>query len=717
MKNKLNIVLISLFVAVFVSIFYRWFFGGEIIGGDWPYLFKESLENYYFLVPSWNTWQGNGLGGTNPVYFLQSFEYLTVFLAKTLHISWPVVYKIFWFGLFIGLSISASIYLLKTIFSQAKLWQMGAAALTFATNTYILMVVGGGQMGIALAYSVAPLVLARFIVVINNLQKKLEIGNCPPASDFVQASRYKTWRCRRRSRAGKLEILRKSGVAGLALSLQVLFDPRIAYITMIAVVMYMVLNIKRNILNTFSLILYTFIIPGLVTVLLHIFWILPLLFFSQTLYERFPDSYTNVGIVKFLSFSAFSQSMSLLHSNWPENIFGKVYFMRSEFILISILAFSSLLFLGNSTIKQFNNKAILFFALLGLLGSFLAKGANHPFGEIYLWLFENIPGFEMFRDPTKFYLLVSLAYSVLIPFSIYSIYRWLNSKFQPSPRLRPASKIQKYLHVILLVFFIVYWTILIHPALIGQLRGTFKKHEAPKEYIDLKDFLYKQPEFFRTLWVPRQHRFTFFSNSHPSVESGPLFNATSAAESIRELKKAGAQEYLSELSIKYIIVPYDSLEEFFLTDRKYDSSIPEKISKSLEDIVWLKKIDGLGNIAIFQISSPKDHLRLEKSGKISYKMISPTRYIINASSIHSQKLIFSEKYNPSWVAKVGDTTIKSQKTSDSLNSFALEKGNHNFEIVFLQDKVYGYTRTISLAAFLGILFFILKYKKSSSLSN
>ena len=143
---------------------------------------------------------------------------------------------------------------------------------------------------------------------------------------------------------------------------------------------------------------------------------------------------------------------------------------------------------------------------------------------------------------------------------------------------------------------------------------------------------------------------------HPSVEAGPLFNATSAAEIIRELKKTGAEEYLSELSVKYVIVPYDSLGEFFLTDRKYDSSIPEKISKSLEDIVWLKKIDGFGNIAIFQVPSPKDHLRLAKSGRISYKMIGPTKYTVRASTAYNQKLIFSEKYNPSWIVEIGGKT-------------------------------------------------------------
>ncbi len=677
MKNKLNIFSILFFGFIFISVFHKWFFQGEIIGGDWPYLFKESLNNYHFLVPSWNVWQGNGLGGTNPIYFLQSFENITIFFANFLNIPWSIIYKIFWFGFFIFLSVASSTYFINAILGKLMLWQKLLGAIVFTTNTYILMLVDGGQMGIALAYSIAPLVLAKFIKLV----------------DHINSS----------NKNFQLALL-----AGLTLSLQVLFDPRIAYVSMIVVAIYAALKIKSNISNIFYLAFYVFVIPGIIVVLLHIFWILPLLSFSQDLYQRFADSDNSLGMVKFLSFSDFSQSLSLLHPNWSENIFGKVGFMKPEFILIPVIAYSSLLF-------KFKGK-VIFFALIGLLGAFLAKGANPPFGELYLWSFENVPGFGMFRDSSKFYLLIALSYSVLIPFGIYSICEWFNSKLK-SQNSKLQFKIQNYLPIILFLLLIIYWAFLIRPAVLGQLNGTFKKHEVSKEYIDLKDFLYKQPEFFRTLWVPRQQRFTFFSNVHPSVEAGPLFNATSSAEVIRELRKTDANEYLSYLSVKYIIVPYDSLGEFFLTDRKYDKTIPEKIYKNLETIPWLKKIDGFGDIVIFEVPSPKDHFWLEKSGKIFYKMISPTQYTVNASAIHDQKLIFSEQYNPSWVAKIGDKEIKSEKTPENLNSFALKKGDYGLEVIFLQDKAYNYGRAISFVTFLIVLFFIFKYRKHSSLSN
>jgi len=671
MKNKLNTITIFIFSLILILVYHRWFNFNPIIGGDWPFLFKETLKEFPLFVPSWNTWQGNGLGGTNPIYFLQSFENLTIFLANFLHIPWPIIYKIFWFGLFIILSLFSSIYLFRTILPNRALWMKLTAALIFTTNTYILMLVDGGQMGVALAYSVAPFALARFIRLIDH------------AALF--------------GKNFQLALL-----AGLVLSLQVLFDPRIAYITMIGVTIYAVLSImyhvlgikdfKRTMLNTFCLILYVFALPIIITILLHIFWIFPLLFFSQNLCERFCEAYTNIGIVKFLSFSTFSQSLSSLHANWPENIFGKVTFMRPEFLVIPVLAYLSLLSMGKN--KMIDGK-ILFFACSGIIGAFLAKGTNLPFASSYVWLFENIPGFDMFRDSTKFYLLVILSYSILIPFSLEKISEKVLS-----------IKIRNVFYLIP-VAFIIFWLFLIRPAVLGQLGGTFKNKEVPKEYVELKDFLYNQPDFFRTLWVPRQQRFTFFSNAHPSVEAGALLNATGFAQVRKDIENKGSQ-YFSELSIKYVIVPYDNLGEIFQNDRKYDPQLYENTVKGLESIPWLKKINGFGKIQIFEIPSHKDHLWLMGDGSISYKMSSPTHYFVKISTPYPQKLIFSEKYNPYWIAKTDNIIIKSEKTLNNLNSFALEKGDYGLEIIFSQEKIYNYGKIISVVAFLTILFFIVK---------
>lgn len=668
-KDKAYILWTSVFFIILGIVYHPWFTRDYIIGGDWPFIFDGALKEFPLFVPSWNTWLGNGLGGASPFYFLQSFENFTTAFVIFLHIPWVIVYKIFWFGLFLFFSFFTSLYLLKTIFSKINFYFILLAGLTYSTNTYILMVVGGGQMGVALSYAVAPLVLARFIKLIDCREV--------PIRNF------------------QLSLL-----AGLALSFQVVFDPRIAYLTMVGVALYFILNITKNVVKNIYLICFIFVIPIIVSLLLHATWILPIFISKQSSFSDLGSAYTGVGIVKFLSFASFSQSLSLLHPNWPENIFGKGYFMRPEFLLLPITAFSSLFFISK-TKDQKTKTYVLFFALLGIVGVFLAKGANPPFGGIYLWLFENIPGFVMFRDPTKFYLLIALSYSVLVPYSLLEI----------------SNRMSGLRHKLLLVMFLAFLAISIRPAILGQLGGTFKQYEVPREYVAFKDFIYNQPEFFRTLWVPRQQRFSFVSNIHPSIEINPLFNATSAAEAIIVLKKPGTKEYLSELSVKYIIVPYDSLGEIFQKDRKYDEKEYNKTVNDLSRIEWLKFIDGFGKIKVFETPTFKKHFYLKGDGEISDKMISPVQYFVNFSVNEDQSMIFSEKYNPYWVAKLDGKIIRSQKTATDLNSFSLKKGKYDLEVIFLQEEFYNYGRIISLASLLIVIILILKLKKSPNLSN
>ncbi len=683
--------LTSFFIFIASVIIFRpWFAAREVIGGDWPYFFSSFLKEFTLFPPSWAPYQGNGFGGEFVSYHLDSYLYLVVYLfVNVLNIPWEIVHKVFFFGFYIASSILSSIYLLTTVLPTAKIWQKIIVSFVFTINTYILMVVGGGQMGVALAYSIAPLVLASFMKLVNLINSSG--SSFPPALAFPTISGW---------RAGKFTI-----VTGLILALQVMFDPRIAYLSMIAVGIYLASQIiKKNILNILRLMLYVLVIPMGIAILLHASWILPLVAFQSSPVGGIISRQSSLGAFEFFSFASFSQSLSLLHPNWPENIFGKIGFMQPEFLMLPILAYASLLFVRKN--KIIDGK-ILFFVLLGIIGAFLAKGANPPFGGINMWMFMHIPGFTFFRDPTKFYLLIVLSYSVLIPCSIHSIYDWLKLKFPPSPRLRRAGKIQNFLPNLFLIFTILYLLFLIQPALFGQLGGTFKEHKIPREYIELKDFLNNQSGFFRTLWIPRQQRFTYYSNTHPSVEGLSLFKATSSAEVITYLNGKNSQNYLSDLSIKYLIVPYDEFGEIFVNDRKYDEKQYQYTIDKLKTVSWLKRLNGFGKIAVFEIPNPKDHFWV-KDGDIEYKMLSPDRYSLKISTHTSTFLLFSEAYSPHWAMKIENRFITPEKTNSGINSFKIAKvGNYDIEVYFSKEIYYRSGWAISiLALFLLSTFFI-----------
>lgn len=701
--KKIPLLTSLLFFLIFLLIYFPWLLHFELIGGDWPYFFQEGINNFSFMPPAWSPIHGNGLGGTLITYALDSYLYFTGwFFSHMLHIPWPFVYKFLFFGMFLFLSIFSVWYLLKQLFPQIPLVYRLLGIFLYAANTYILLIVSGGQMGIALAYSMAPLVLASLIKITNY---ELRITN------------YQRLEIRNQRLIIKYLI-----IAGLVFSVQVMFDFRIAYITFAATILYFVLSIKykvlkENIRTSCFLLLTSLVIPIGITVLLHAFWLLPLLLGGQNPIEQVGDIYTTAGAVKFFSFAQLENSFSLLHPNWPENLFGKTYFMRWEFLILPLLAFSSLLFVSNKSQNHTEPYAklrrnVLFFALLGLSGAFLAKGSNEPFGGIYLWLFDNIPGFIMFRDPTKFYLLIALPYSVLIPFAVWNIYEWLKTKNKFSIlnfKFSIKSKILNFQNVFFLLL-MSYFLYLIHPALLGQLGGTFKLQDVPVEYVALKDKLVNNKDFFRTLWIPRQQRFTFASNTHPSVEADPLFSASDSASLVKFFKSPQAENYLSDLGIRYMIIPYDPYGEIFVVDRKYSQKKRDNYENVLDRVSWLKKVQD-GKIAIYETRKHKDRFWLEnRKGKLSYIMKSPTKFEVDLKDVKKgDAIIFSENYSKYWRADLHnenqDLINSPFKTGNTkLNSFILSKdGDYTISVYYSDEIYYLLGRYISLIALVILL--------------
>ena len=645
-------------ILIIVTIFKNWLTAPFITASDFPYFFNETIARWSITIPSWDTTQGNGFGGEHILYALDSYMYfLGELMVNRIGLPWEAVYKFFVFGLFIILSGYSSIYLLKKTLEKPCMLQMIINVLLFLANTYILMITGGGQMGVALAYSIAPLVLARFIMIIQN-------------SDFaIQGVKFR---------------IKQVLLASFALAVQIMFDARLALLTLVVALAYLFFFIFTSQLNKKIIIekIVAFFSAIFLALLFHLAWILPTIFSRTDVFGGLTKNNSEEALNKafeFFSFAQFSQTFSFLHPNWPENIFGKVYFMRPEFLILPILAFSSLFFIRK------NNKIIIFFVLVGLIGAFLAKGAKPPFEEINVWIIMHMPASEIFRDSTKFYLFIALSYSILIPFSVHNIYYFLKTKFN-------------YLPGTFLFFVFLFLLFLIRPIFLNELWGTFKQYEMQREYVELKNFLVEKPTFFRTLWLPTQHRFNFYSLVHPAISAKELFTATNSAGIITQMHDEKTKNRLVSLAIQYIVVPYDSFGEIFVRDRKYNEKEYEDTLEDLKKISWLKKLEGFGKIGVYNITQKaSDHFRLYGEGNISYEMKKPDRYNINISASKPLKLIFVENYSPYWIAKINNNEIKSEKTEDNLNSFAIEKpGSYSGKIYFSKQDMYNYGKIASL---------------------
>lgn len=296
---------------------------------------------------------------------------------------------------------------------------------------------------------------------------------------------------------------------------------------------------------------------------------------------------------------------------------------------------------------------------------------------------------------------------------------------------------KKCIPKLFILLIVGYWLFLIHPAWLGKLGGTFKPKKVPQDYIVLKDFLISQKKFFRTLWLPMKQRFGFYSNLHPVV-SGQEFMADDKClapfcglkveEYNREyfkchpnehcfpadfsfLANPEAPEVLSRLSIKYIIIPYDSQKKIFLKDRKYDEEAWKELIEFVESLGVYRRVDLPGQVRAYQLPEPaKEHFWIPNGEpEIKYHAINPTKYRVQVQDARQPfNLVFSETYDKLWQArlpagqaKIGERLIPSKLVYNNLNSFAVDQtGDFEMIVELAAQKYVYYGGVVSLATLL-----------------
>lgn len=400
MKKNASYFLLFTVLVTTIVIFKNWFWGGLISAGDFGFYYPSMYSNHPLFPYAWFFAGNSGLGG--PSYLFACINFAVgiplTFYGSLLHIDWYILERIGFFLPFLFICAFSTFYLTKRIFSNNKIWLL--VYIIFTLNTYILTVVSGGQIILALSYALCPFAVAL-------ISEVREESISPKKKGY----------------------LRSVIILSFVISLQILFDLRIGYVTITALIFYTIIMgfVERRMLRI-SETFFSLFLPLIIVFLVHSFWVLPVLLIHQNPLDQLGNAYTTTEAVKFFSFAKIENTISLLHPNWPENLFGKTYFLRPEFILIPLLAFSSLLFLNKNNHDNKTQRFILFFIILALVGIFLAKGSNEPFGNLYIWLFQHFPGFVLFRDATKWYTLIALAYSVLIPFSLLEISKYFYNR-------------------------------------------------------------------------------------------------------------------------------------------------------------------------------------------------------------------------------------------------------------------------------------------------
>ena len=550
----------------------------------------------------------NIASSSNPLLFLFGvFAFLGVnaIWSMKLIIFYPVVYGV----------------VLSSYFLIRKLTQSSIAAffgaLVYAYSTYFLITLTGA-LYLSLAYALSPFLLLAFIKVLEK----------PSWYSKIHLS--------------------------LVATLLGCIEFRVLYINLLLLGVYFLffLFLSKKTGKEIWAQLTPFILPGCIFILLNLFWLAPLVLAgkvsSNVLFNRnlFGDSYFDT-----------LNALALFHPWWTGEvpaIFDKQTAPFYFFLLPGIVALT--LFLSQ-------RKKILPFVVIFVLGVLLTKQSAEPFQALYLWLYKVVPGFNAFREASKFYLLSTLSCAIIIGYflaegkGVFEKQRWI-----------------KGLVITLLSLFLI---VQIKPIADAALGTMFIPREFPQEYRVLNEFLNKDSNYYRILWFPHTSRFGTSSNIHPSVSL--LLNMETNFKEFIDLSQSKFVEslsspfndqrfplFLKETSVRYVVLPsnlkWDDVESPWKNIDNYTDFLDKTPYLSrVEDEYFSKH-----GIAVYENKRYQSHFYLssEKPGyqntpmveEVDFQSVSPTKYTVSIKNLKDPRYLnFSENYHPDWRLRIGDT--------------------------------------------------------------
>jgi hypothetical protein len=218
--------------------------------------------------------------------------------------------------------------------------------------------------------------------------------------------------------------------------------------------------------------------------------------------------------------------------------------------LIPLLAFSTILL-------ESKDKRTVFWSVFGILSLFIAKGANPPFGDIFLWAFKNLQVMRMFSEVYHLMILVAWSYSILLGILLDSLAlkfkMHLRLKCQNSEYAFDAAKLMHSFkkESVIALFVLILICLYSFPFYTGDFGGNIKSYKLDKKYQQVLDVLSEDPDDYRILWLPLCQPMSYNGTGHgidPIIALSP---------------KPSIGNYLpwNSPSIKYILFLISTLHE------------------------------------------------------------------------------------------------------------------------------------------------------------
>lgn len=613
--------------AIIIVLFRGWFLSlANLSTDDWYYKFNETMQTFRFWPSLWST---QPFGTVNLLLSTHSLNFLWGSLSHLLPFN--ITERLLFLFPALILSFVGSFKLANSVLKNQKLAVI--ASIIYSMNSYVWVTLVSGHLNIYVAYSLMPLFLLFFIKHIETNQVKYFL---------------------------------------LSLLLAVvtsIYDFRFIYIIFIILgstaIYYLAYKEKLQFYNA----LYATGFIGLIIILFHLYWIIPL--YTQNLLTENEILSRNIFGSQFFDIT---HSMTLSHPYW--NGWEIEHFIKHPILILNFLL-PILLVIGLIKTK---NRKIYFFGILAILGIFLTKQASEPFSLVYTWLFNHIPGFNAFREASKFSALLYLGYSILIANS----FGWISKTIAEKIKVSKTHVLTGAMIMVLLFSS--------YPILFGSIKPMFRPNKIHNDYLLLKEFLEKDQEAYRTLWIPKHSRWHYYDNEKGAVSFGEFITQMELVElnalNIAPDKETDLFKYyaetnylsylLSKANIKYVGVPvYDKNDDFF---ELYEISREEAIALLDKNPGLEKQNIGSNELVIYKVKNyigeslitTSDKLITIEKGEFANTYSQIKAFENNKVNFTYQQLDFANKLNPLFYS-TSDLKYSHELNTEKVNEVSLNR--------------------------------------------
>lgn len=292
-------------------------------------------------------------------------------------------------------------------------------------------------------------------------------------------------------------------------------------------------------------------------------------------------------------------------------------YVNNQWMLAISFLFPILAMLSFIIAKSKHKPLVTVFGLFTILSAFFMAGNHKPLGFLYIFLYENLPGFSLFRSPYyKFGALFFVSFSFLLAFTLSKGIEKIVSKFRDDTKLTVGV----VLSIMVISSWLTFHKVYFDDDLVFSWQNFSTKFNVPEYVYEFEDWASKTDiadsrillvPSINEAWQNDVYNWGYWSLSNlPSVltDKSLVVNDASAGEgkmwvdTLYQLLRQGDEKQFYELSLR-LGIDYLLLRKDVLSDSSWSaSSSPLIFEETVDSFETLIRTETFGEWSVYKFS-------------------------------------------------------------------------------------------------------------------